>query len=381
MIDRGRLDLTTAYAGYNGLVDTHISVTRSLMNPVIAGGIRLYEGSVSLSQETLKLSDVLKASGNSNPFAALGGWMPELDNFEVTLGDGFLIQAPFVFLRPSGSLAISGTLDNLRPQGIIQVHRGGIDLLSTQFYLPRNRKHTVTFLPTSGLLNPTLDIQFQTITQERITTQRRTAVDNEIRQDIVPNLRPEDVYIYLTIQGEAKELLADLQNANVCQFRDVGHGFIGGPFKANELDRLATCLQAAKRGGQSNDRRAADRQFVTSSLIKLESNPRRSESQIVTLLGDESLNLIEDIQKTLQRGDQGEVVQFFGYRYLVAPTLRETVEDVNDAAKNTGRGIGLTDLRVLPTLRATRQVSDQSFVDLEYDYAASQTRLLFRTSF
>lgn len=392
VISQGRLDLKTAYAGYNGSIDTQISITRSLLSPLITGGIRLSEGSVSLSADTLKLIDAFKPSDRPSPFAVLAGWMPELANVEFTLGDGFQIRAPFVFVRPGGSLSINGTLDNLRPEGIIQLYRGEIDLLSTLFYLPRNRQHTVTFTATSGLLNPSLDIRFQTIVQERPITQRRTAVDNEIRQDIIPNLRPEEIEVYLTIQGDLKELLSELQAAEACQFRDANHDFVGREFNREELQRLAICIEAAKQGASTYNqqassaqnpaaRQAATLQFLDSSLVRLESNPRRTESQLVTLLGDESLYFIQDLQQTVQRGDQGAIAQFFGYRYLVAPPLRETIEDINDVTRRTGRAIGATDLRVLPTLRATRQLGDQSFIDLEYDYSASQSRLLFRASF
>ncbi|MCS6812382.1 MAG: translocation/assembly module TamB domain-containing protein [Cyanobacteria bacterium] len=391
-IDQGRLDLKTAYAGYNGLIDTQISITRSLLSPLVTGGIRLSEGYVSLSADTLKLTDAFRSSNGTSPFAVLAGWMPELANVELTLGDGFQIRAPFVFVQPGGSLSLNGTLNNLRPEGIIQVYRGEIDLLSTLFYLPRNRQHTVTFTATSGLLNPSLDIRFQTIVQERPITQRRTALDNEIRQDIIPNLRPEEIEVYLTIKGDLKELLSELQAAGVCQFRDADHGFVGRAFNREELQRLAICIEAAKQGTPTNSqqaystqnpaaRQAAALQFINSSLVRLESNPRRTENQLVTLLGDESLYFIQDLQQTVQRGDQGAITQFFGYRYLVAPTLRETVEDINDFTRRAGQGIGATDLRVLPTLRATRQLGDQSFIDLEYDYAASQSRLLFRASF
>ncbi len=415
-IDRGRLDLATAYGSYNGFIDTQISIARSLMDPMITGGVRLYEGGLFLSPDTLKLADLFKSSDGSNPLAALDGWMPTLDNFEVTLGDGFRIQALSVFVRPGGSITISGTLDRLRPEGIVQVYRGEIDFLSNQFYIAHNRKHTVTFSSAAGLLNPTLDIQFQTMAQERPNTQRRTSGENEIRQDIVPNLRPEDIDIYLTIQGEAQALLdelqrlttasnsnqpqameaerlAALQRANACVFRD--RGFIAAPFTEEELTRLSACLRPiadgqdrdrlanAQQAGyrQASYRQSTDRQLVSSSIIKLESNPQRSESEIAALLGNESLALVEDIQRNLQRGDQGAIAQFFGYRYLVAPTLRETVAGINDTTKAAGSNIGLTDLRVLPTLRATRQVGSQSFVDLEYDYSANQSRLLFRASF
>ncbi len=394
-IDQGRLDLKTLFAGYNGFIDSQISIIRSLLNPVITGNVRLYEGSVFLSQDTLKLGDAFNTGTGANPLAKLGGWMPQLDNFEVTLGDGFHIRAPFVFVRPSGSLSVNGTLDNLRPEGIIQVYRGEIDLLSTLFYLPRNRQHTVMFTRDSGLLNPFLDIQFQTIVQERPNTQRRTAVDNEIRQDIIPNLRPEDIYVYLTIQGEGASLLSGLQAANRCEFRTVDNsGVVVGPFKANdrgelsaeELKRLETCIYTARRQGSGNQEQATQyqppgSQLLNSGVVRLESNPRRTQNQLITLLGDESLYFVDELQQTVQRGDQGAIAQFFGYRYVVAPTLRETVEDINDFTRRTGRSIGATDLRVLPTLRATRQVGEQSFVDLEYDYSASQSRLLFRASF
>jgi hypothetical protein len=46
-----------------------------------------------------------------------------------------------------------------------------------------------------------------------------------------------------------------------------------------------------------------------------------------------------------------------------------------------GKSLGLSSLRVLPTVKVSRRVGPNAFIDVEYDYSYGQGRILYRMGF
>lgn len=392
---------------YDGEVASNVVVTGSLLYPVVGGQIRLQEGEVSIpdfgsedvevdpeepDQVELAVDEGLEDDPDSTPeaiaivtddepaFGGLGGWVPYFDNFQVQLGDDFgLDNFPLYSIRLEGDLALNGPLNNLQPDGIIEVERARVDLLSSQFYLTRGRSHTITFLPDRSILNPQLDVQLQTVVYEDFGIRRQAVADAEIREDIIPNIRPQEITVLLNVEGAASELLPSDRAAiaNYCQIEQPSLGNFGDQIAPPAaLERLSDCVRVAAFAGDADDS-----QILSSPVVTLTSTPERTDSELVALLGSQFLTFAEDIEDVLQSEDESEVLLFGVNQYVVQPIFRGFLRDVDNSVSEFGQNLGLTDLTVFPLLRATRQVGDESVVEFLYDYEYEQVRLLYRTRF
>jgi translocation and assembly module TamB len=314
-----------------GRVGGNVQVTGAAIAPIIGGNIAVAEGRVIVP--TVGGQTTLVATDSSSE--AIPAIVPEFDNFTLTIGDNFNVEkSPILNVRVRGQVKVNGTLDDLQPDGQFQLTRGVIRLFdvagiegglngsfNNRFFVTRNHPQTVEFIPSQGILNPTLNLQLGTIVFEDRRSRLRDRTETEIpAPEVIPTLRPEQIKILVNVQGTAQELIAAMSNTN----------------------------------------------DLSSGAVTLTSVPQRSESAIVALLGNRIFTSFEEITKL--QGD--ELVQFAFLRFVVQPYADNLLFDVEDFVGNLGKKVGLQDLRVFPLgqVEAVYDITEDSTFTTMYDY-------------
>lgn len=198
--------------------------------------------------------------------------VPQFNNLQIRLGDRIEIARPPIFnFHTTGTVTLNGTLKDLSPSGVVQIDRGIVNLFSTQFILTRDDEHTATFSPNQGL-DPTLAVRLITVVPE-VTSRRipNSPGSAEITEAISTNVGTlETVRIQATVRGRASQIVDNLE---------------------------------------------------------LTSNPSRSQSEIIALLG-------------------GSFVQTLGLTNLAGSAL---LRNFQGTVTNIGNAIGVSELRLFPT--------------------------------
>jgi hypothetical protein len=384
---------------YHGDVKGQIQVTGSLIQPVIGGDVTLFNGNLGMPH---LLPGASPAPGNANQAGTQpqptpsGDVMPRLQDFRLTLGPDFVARRyPWYNLRLGGSVALDGPLDALEPSGKIQLERGWIHALRMTFYLVLDRPRRVEFTPAQGLFDPNLNLTFRTIVTETSTPLRadRTGINqffgaehtSERREDIIPNLRPGEVDVYLAIQGSANEFLSALGASEIktCELEAMpanGTGF--NTYRPADLKRLSECLQSRAKltALQPLNGETSQQGLLNSSVVRLTSIPPRGQAEIIALLGDQALNNLVK-QNRLGRENELELLQYGATEMLLQPLARNLLQQLSYTSLAIGKSLGLSSLRVLPTVKVSRRVGPNAFIDVEYDYSYGQGRILYRMGF
>lgn len=313
---------------YRGGASGNVVITGSVLNPKIGGDVQLAQGQVNLSQAGATALTPAEsgagapASGAATkeiapaPLAgnAKGATVPEFNDLRLTLGDAIAVTRPPVLdFQATGTLTLNGTLNDLRPDGTIQLRGGGVNLFTTQFTLARGYEHKATFSP-SQALDPTLDI-------------RLVAAVPEVTQSRVPD----------------SPLSSEISD-----------------FRATNFGALQTVRVQARILGPASQ---------LFDNLELTSNPPRTQSQIVALIGGSFVN-------TLGRGDSAlGLVNFAGSALL---------SNFQGTFTNIGNAFGLSELRLFPTVitsvgqvsYSTLGLAAEAGVDISPSIYASVLRVL-----
>jgi translocation and assembly module TamB len=144
---------------YSGGVDGQATITGTALAPVIGGDVLLSNGEVFIPDGSQTGTPIAGTGGaptdeNANPI--------RLNNLLLTLGNNLVVsREPLLSFVATGDLTVNGTLDDLRPAGVINLRSGQVNLFTSQFNLARRYPNTVTFDPDEGL-DPYLDVQLVT---------------------------------------------------------------------------------------------------------------------------------------------------------------------------------------------------------------------------
>ncbi|MCC5899471.1 MAG: translocation/assembly module TamB domain-containing protein [Phormidium sp. BM_Day4_Bin.17] len=341
-VDQGAIALDGLY---NGQLDGRITLTGTALTPVISGGIEVSRGRVLVPTRELTGGELATAINPTvspqNPSPLI---TPVLDRFRIVLGERLNIVNPIPSfnVRVRGDLLVSGVVDgnleNLRPQGVISVERGQLDLLSNLFFITPGRPQTVEFIAEEGLLNPRLDLQMSTLVSEerRNPIADRDRDSNEVPDTtILPLRQSRQLLVNVTIDAMAQDLL----NAVLAE--------------SPELVQV--------EGFQRND--------ALLETVQLSSVPSRSENELVSLLGGQVLTTIDEIAGL--RGT--ELFEYALLRFVLEPQLTGLLVDVDRVANQAGDAIGLDRLSVFPIgqVEAIYELNERSLLGLTYDYGLS----------
>ncbi len=146
---------------YQGGVGGDVFITRTALRPLISGEINLNDGNVSIAQSTNLTGD---SDAGDLGAGEVGdeeetGITPEFDNLKIILVDDIQItQAPVLNFLATGSFLLNGPLNEPRPDGLITLERGQVNLFTTQFRLRGGFPQTAEFRPELGL-DPFLNVQ------------------------------------------------------------------------------------------------------------------------------------------------------------------------------------------------------------------------------
>jgi translocation and assembly module TamB len=144
---------------YKGQVNGNVVVDGSLflLEPEVKGEILLTNGVISLPETTEgQGSGSLLGNGGSGEVSLYRPQPPTLTDFRISLGDNVRIVVPGLLdVRSEGSLALVGTVPDVRPDGRINLPDGRINLLTTAFRLSGNDNYA-EFRATDTTIDPYL---------------------------------------------------------------------------------------------------------------------------------------------------------------------------------------------------------------------------------
>ncbi|MBW4669398.1 MAG: translocation/assembly module TamB domain-containing protein [Cyanomargarita calcarea GSE-NOS-MK-12-04C] len=297
---------------YQGGVSGNVAITGTALKPTIGGAIRLKNGEVSLAQEAANTTPKAATTPEffnlpsqttetttipqpvESPTTSPTARPPiEFAGLQLILDDNVRVtRQPLLSFVAKGDLTINGTLADPRPQGIIRLTGGQVNLFTTQFTLARGYEQTAEFTP-SQKLDPTLDVRLVAIVPEAAGTRAPTTpISSEI---------------------------ADVPTSSLGTLRTVR-------------------VQATATGLASQ----------LSDNLELTSEPRRSEGEIVALLGGSIINTFTQQDATL------------GIASIAGSTL---LGGLQGTITSIGEAIGFSEFRLSPTI-ITNQKSNASVLGL-----------------
>jgi translocation and assembly module TamB len=270
---------------YNGGANGKVTVTGSVLEPAIGGEIELANGQILLEEEAeastapepVSVKDVRTKQAEAAQTEAEASRVG-FNNLKLTLGrDVQITRPPILNFLATGDITINGTLDDIRPEGKVELKRGQVNLFTTQFRLDRGYPQTATFRSAGGL-TPYLDVRLVATVPE--TTRSRVL---------------NDPFLSAEISDAPTNYLGSLRTVRI-QARVTG-----------SADRL-------------------------NENLELTSNPPRSETEIVALLGG-------GFVETLGRGETT-----LGLANLAGSALLGNIQNA------IGDAIGLSEFRLFPTV-------------------------------
>ncbi|KAF3884351.1 MULTISPECIES: translocation/assembly module TamB domain-containing protein [Nostocales] len=296
---------------YQGGVSGNAVIGGSVLKPDISGEILLSDGQVTIGQQAAgnasqggrtKSNEVSAAETAQNTGGSPGRAAPaltdspiEFTNLKLVLGNNVRVTTQSVFgnFIPSGvdptqailsfvakgDLNINGTLAKPVPEGTIRLTGGQVNLFTTQFTLERGYEHTAEFIPSRGL-DPILDVRMIALVPE--TSGSRILTSPVISSEI-----------------------SDIPSTSIGTLRTVR-------------------VQARVDGPASQ---LADN-------LELTSEPRRSEPEIIALLGGSIIN-------TLGQSDTALGIATFASSTVLG--------GLQGSISALGQAIGFSEFRIFPT--------------------------------
>jgi len=192
---------------YEGDVAGEINIAQSAIEPAIGGAITLSDGEVILAGQNSE--SAANGAANNNPSNVT------FRDLNIQLGEDLnVVRPPIMNFLAAGDLTLNGSLGNLRPQGTITLERGQVNLGPTQFRLARGYEQTATFIPTQGL-DPTLNVRLVTsvaetsgnLSNDRAVTEASTGINAGVGT-------LQSVQVEALVQGRASELQPGSLRAN-----------------------------------------------------------------------------------------------------------------------------------------------------------------------
>ncbi|MBR8826513.1 MAG: translocation/assembly module TamB domain-containing protein [Gomphosphaeria aponina SAG 52.96 = DSM 107014] len=370
-IENQQINLTGLYRGN---IDGEVIIKGAALAPIIGGEVTLARGQIFVPEGNSNTED---STNNNQPAPPLV--VPKLKDFQINLNQLNISQWPLYRFSFGGNLTANGSildLKNLQSNGVIVLDRGQITFLNTRFDLNRLHDNTIKFIPAEGTMNPSLDLQLETIVSEVSEAGViRGSSDNETPDPLSRIGNSDSIRVTLGIDGQADRLLPFLgkQALDLCTIRADQGKIIPEPpnLSPAELQQFGECIQL----GALQTKEGTNNQLLNSSIVSLSSSPPRSQGEIVNLLATG----IADQLQGLTSGEiaEGGFVQF-AVEYVAQPLF---INRVNEQSRKVGRGIGLSDLRVFPTLDGVYRLEENTFINISYDYAFSEFKVRYQRRF
>ncbi|NEO87718.1 MAG: hypothetical protein F6J87_26190, partial [Spirulina sp. SIO3F2] len=273
-----------------GIIDGQVQVLGTALAPEVTGDVGVSNGEVQLLGVAGLTSKVAGGDGDG-----LGGGLTslvELRDLKITLTNDFILrQFPILEFAARGSLTVNGVLPNLEPQGEIDLTRGYLNLFTTQFRLDGDYLNQALLSPITGL-DPFLDMR---LIGSVLETERRAFAVESANAEVAD--QPTNVGSLQSLQ-----VIAEVQ--------------------ASAFQLIETLRTSQRQGLSPNNR-----------LIALSSSPRRSETEILALMGGTFVNSVAGGDNTALVGGLANIAgsALFG-------DIQRTVSDT----------FGLSEFRIFP---------------------------------
>ncbi|NEN91221.1 MAG: hypothetical protein F6K48_20860, partial [Okeania sp. SIO3H1] len=193
-------------------IDGKVLITGAALQPEIGGNVEVSQGKIFLNQA----AGLAAAAGNGEnaPGFGMEDFEVSLNNFQVTLSDRLRMISPgLANFEVAGGLLINGTLSDIRPSGKIDLATGSINLFTTELRLDPNYKNTATFTPINGL-DPIVDVQ---LLASAFETNRSSSPSSPLSSETIDAPSPgtlntsQKVRIMATAKGPLSELENNLE--------------------------------------------------------------------------------------------------------------------------------------------------------------------------
>jgi translocation and assembly module TamB len=151
-LDKIQVDLKDRYQG--GVSGRLLLGDGTILAPRLGGEIKLSNGKISLPETPAAGSTSLSAPSDT-------GSALQFKSLDLLLGENVQVEkAPILSFLATGKVNLNGSMDNLQPEGLIQLGRGQINLFTTRFRLTGN-ENTARFTPDRGA-DPIVNLQLST---------------------------------------------------------------------------------------------------------------------------------------------------------------------------------------------------------------------------
>ncbi len=193
---------------YEGGVDGQLEITGNLLEPNIGGALDLANGRILLPENGDGAAVGVGTPAGEGFRAQVG-----LNNLLLSLGEDIQItRSPLLNFVGEGDLILTGTLANIRPEGMIELKRGQVNLFTTQFRLARGEEQFARFVPGEGL-DPFLNVTLRTTVAETTRQPETTAANPAEIRDTLPTGfgSLESVRVTARVEGAASRLTENLE--------------------------------------------------------------------------------------------------------------------------------------------------------------------------
>ena len=218
---------------YQGGVRGQIQIIGNALEPDLTGELEVFDGQVLLSQA---IGSGTKVETGDDGFTKVVNF----NDLKINLGNNLqILLPPIANFLAAGSLSLNGSLNQLSPEGTIQLKRGQVNLFTTRFRLAGNYENIARF-SASRRLDPFLDLQLVASTVETTRVPLPSeSLPSEIRDVSAFDLGTvETVRVRAEVTGYASRLVENLQESvklSSTPPRSDGEivGLLGGSFVSN----------------------------------------------------------------------------------------------------------------------------------------------------
>lgn len=259
--------------------------------------------------------------------------MPELNNLQLTLGDGVaVVLPPILNFQATGTLNVNGTLNDLRPDGTIRLRSGSVNLFTTQFALDRGYEHTATFTDKQEL-DPTLDIRLVAavpeVTRSRIPS---SPISSEIDDTLSTDVGGlQTIRVEATVTGPASQLFDNLVLTSTPSRNQseivalIGGGFVQTLGRADSALGLAniagSALLSTYQGTFTNIGNALGLSELRLFPAVI-TNEERARSSSLGVAAEAGIDISRNIYFSVLRFLTADQPTQFGVSYRVNPQIR-----------------------------------------------------------
>ncbi len=198
---------------YRGGASGDVLVKGTSLSPELGGQIRLEDGQVLLPDASLTDATPTEGEGISVGSGTIALTPPSFDSLRLRLGKGVKVQqVPLFSFLAEGDLSLIGNLEDPLLDGTIALTKGQVNLFTSQFSLATRANNIAIFNPDNGI-DPYLQLTMTTAVTE--ASRRRSAFTStstsEIQDSSVSDLGSlQTVRINANIAGPASQLLDNI---------------------------------------------------------------------------------------------------------------------------------------------------------------------------